>query len=162
MPEWLTQVLGPDGAYRGFDVDPAAVAWCQRAYGLFTNFAFAYAPLPYVNVKDPAQKRAEDFVFPYPDATFDVAFSVSVYTHLARHVIDHYLAETSRVLKPGGICANTFFVFDEHRHRGDAGRSHRSAYRDLGDGMYAATRGIRTSGSDSRRRSSQHCMRRMV
>ena len=137
----LTRVLGPAGVYRGFDVDPAAVAWCQRAYGLFTNFAFAYAPLPYVNVKDPAQRRAEDFVFPYPDATFDVAFSVSVYTHLARPVIDHYLAETSRVLKPGGICANTFFVFDEIAIAAmKAGRTDR-AYRDVGDGMYACDPG---------------------
>jgi|ERR1022692_4645791 SAM-dependent methyltransferase len=137
----LTKVLSADGAYRGFDVDPAAVAWCQRAYGLFTNFAFAYAPLPYVNVKDTGQTSAEDFVFPYPDATFDVAFSVSVYTHLARPVIDHYLAETSRVLKPGGICANTFFVFDEVALEAmKAGRTDR-AYRDVGDGMYACDPG---------------------
>ncbi len=133
----LTRILSPEGSYRGFDVDPTAVAWCRRAYARFTNFTFAYAPLPYVNVKGTSQTRAEDFVFPYADATFDVAFSVSVYTHLAKPVIDHYLAETARVLKPGGICVNTFFVFDEFALAAmQAGRTDR-AYLDVGDGMYA-------------------------
>ena len=60
----LTTTLSTEGTYRGFDVDPAAVAWCQRAYAGFKNFAFAYAPLSYVNVKGKPQTRAEDFVFP--------------------------------------------------------------------------------------------------
>ena len=133
----LATTLSTEGIYRGFDVDPGAVAWCQRAYAGFKNFAFAYAPLPYVNVKGKPQTRAEDFVFPYADATFDIAFSVSVYTHLARPVIDHYLAETSRVLKPGGICVNTFFVFDAVALAAmQAGRTDR-VYHDAGDGMYA-------------------------
>jgi SAM-dependent methyltransferase len=137
----LTPILATDGQYRGFDVDPAAVAWCQRAYARFTNFSFAYAPLPYVNVKGAAQSRAEDFAFPYADETFDVAFSVSVYTHLARTAIDHYLAETARVLRPGGVCVNTFFVFDEFALAAmKEGRTDR-AYRDVGNGMYACDPG---------------------
>ena len=62
---------------------------------------------------------------------------MSVYTHLADAVIDHYLAETSRVLKPGGVCVNTFFAFDEFAVAAmQAGRTDR-AYRDTGDGTYA-------------------------
>lgn len=109
----LTAILAPPGEYHGFDVDPKAVAWCRRAYRPCTNFTFSYAPVGYVNVKGRAPIGAEAYVFPYPDAGFDVAFSVSVYTHLSRAVIDHYLAETSRVLRPGGVCVNTFFVIDE-------------------------------------------------
>jgi SAM-dependent methyltransferase len=136
----LTAVLAADGLYRGFDVDPRAVAWCRRAYRRFANFAFAYAPVGYVNVKGLAPIRGEEFVFPYPDSTFDVAFSMSVYTHLAREVVDHYLAETSRVLRPGGVCVNTFFVMDEFAidamHAGRADRS----YVQQGAGTYVADR----------------------
>jgi SAM-dependent methyltransferase len=109
----LTTYLSADGEYRGFDVDPRAVAWCQRAYRGFSNFSFAYVPVGYVNVKARGSIRGEDLVFPYPDATFDLAFSMSVYTHLNRATVDHYLAETARVLRPGGVSVNTFFVIDD-------------------------------------------------
>jgi SAM-dependent methyltransferase len=132
----LTQVLSPSGQYHGFDVDPAAVAWCQQAYRPFENFAFAHAPVGYVNVKANAPIRGEEFVFPYPDATLDLAFSVSVYTHLSQTVIDHYLSETSRVLRPGGLCVNTFFVIDEFAAEAmRTGRADRS-YIDQRDGTY--------------------------
>jgi SAM-dependent methyltransferase len=124
----LTTILAPPGEYRGFDVDPKAVAWCRRAYGPHANFTFSYAPVGYRNVRGHAPIRGEEYLFPYPDASFDLAFSVSVYTHLSRTVIDHYLAETSRVLRPGGVCVNTFFVIDEHAvgamHSGRADRSY--------------------------------------
>jgi SAM-dependent methyltransferase len=132
----LTTVIQPPGQYHGFDVDPKAVAWCRRAYRPFPNFAFAYAPVGYLNVKGVAPIRGEDFVFPYADATIDLAYSVSVYTHLSRGVIDHYLAETARVLRPGGACVNTFFVVDESAVEAmRAGRADR-LYFEQGDGIY--------------------------
>lgn len=132
----LTTIIQPPGQYRGFDVDPKAVAWCQRAYRPFTNFAFAYAPVGYLNVRGDAPVRGEDFIFPYPDATIDLAFSVSVYTHLSGSVVDHYLAETARVLRPGGTCVNTFFVIDAFAVTAmQAGTADR-VYLDGGDGTY--------------------------
>ena len=45
------------------------------------------------------------------------------------------------MLKPGGICTNTFFVFDEVAIAAmQAGRTDR-AYHDVGDGMYACDPG---------------------
>lgn len=132
----LTTLLSPAGQYHGFDVDPAAIKWCQRAYRPFNNFAFAHAPVGYVNVKVNAPIRGDEFVFPYPNATMDLAFSVSVYTHLSQNVIDHYLAETSRVLRPGGVCVNTFFVIDKFAAEAMRdGRADRS-YFDHMDGTY--------------------------
>lgn len=134
----LTAYLSKDGQYRGFDVDPRAVAWCQRSYSGFSNFLFAYAPVGYINVKGRGSIRGEDLVFPYLDATFDLTFSMSVYTHLNRATVDHYLAETSRVLRPGGKCINTFFVLDdfalEAMHSGHADRR----YVRQADGVYVA------------------------
>jgi SAM-dependent methyltransferase len=137
----LTTVLSPAGQYRGFDVDPAAIAWCQRSYRSFPNFSFAHAPIGYVNVRGNAPIRGEEFVFPYPGATVDLAFSVSVYTHLSHAIVDHYLAETSRVLRPGGLCVNTFFVMDQFA--ADAmrgGRADRS-YAAQGGGVYLSDPG---------------------
>jgi SAM-dependent methyltransferase len=134
----LTAYLSPAGRYCGFDVDPRAVAWCRRAYQQFANFSFAYAPVGYVNVKGGARVAAEEFVFPYPDGAFDLAFSMSVYTHLSYAVVDHYFAETSRVLRPGGMCLNTFFVIDEFA--ADAMRTGHAdrQYVSLGAGVFVA------------------------
>lgn len=134
----LTAYLSADGQYRGFDVDPRAVAWCQRSYSGFSNFSFAYAHVGYINVKGRGSIRGEDLVFPYPDATFDLAFSMSVYTHLNRATVDHYLAETSRVLRPGGACVNTFFVMDDFAIGAmQSGRADRR-YVKQGPGVYVA------------------------
>lgn len=132
----LTTRLSPAGRYRGFDVDPQAVAWCRRAYRSFDNFSFDHAAVGYVNVKGDAPLRGEEFVFPYQDGSFDVAFSVSVYTHLSRAITEHYLSETSRVLRAGGVCVNTFFVIDEFAAQAmQSGRADRS-YVPQGDGTY--------------------------
>jgi SAM-dependent methyltransferase len=87
-------------------------------------------------VKGTAPVRGEDFIFPYPDGTIDLVFSVSVYTHLDVRIVDHYLAETSRVLRPEGACVNTFFVIDEFAAEAmREGRADRT-YVDRGDGTY--------------------------
>ena len=63
---------------------------------------------------DPATMYADDAVaqialtksdsrcLPFADNSFDKAFSIDVLEHFPREVIDAYLAETARVLKPGG------------------------------------------------------------
>src|SRR5262249_8590898 len=54
-----------------------------------------------------------DFRFPYPDASFDVVFLTSVFTHMFPPDVEHYLDEIARVLKPGGRCLCTFFLLNE-------------------------------------------------
>jgi SAM-dependent methyltransferase len=132
----LTSYLSPAGEYKGFDVDPRAVAWCQRAYKPHRNVAFVHAPIGYVNVKGNAPVRGEDYVFPYADESVDLAFSISVYTHLGIAIVDNYLAETSRVLRRGGVCVNTFFVIDDVAVAAmREGRADRT-YVDQGDGTF--------------------------
>ena len=60
-----------------------------------------------------AKIKATEFEFPYPDDHFDVVFSFSVFTHMGVDEIAHYLKETRRVLKPGGKCLSTFFVYNQ-------------------------------------------------
>jgi hypothetical protein len=42
-----------------------------------------------------------------------VAFSFSVFTHMQIEEIQHYFNQVYRVLKPGGVCFSTFFLFDD-------------------------------------------------
>lgn len=133
----LTARLGPSGSYRAFDPDQRSISWCQSAYQMFPNFDFLYAPLTYVNVPHQAEQGlAEDYRFPYDESTFDLVFSISVYTHLSFPAVARYLAESRRVLRPGGLTINTFFVLDDFALRAiEAGTADR-AYRQTAPGIY--------------------------
>jgi ubiquinone/menaquinone biosynthesis C-methylase UbiE len=49
-----------------------------------------------------ALTKADARRLPFADGSFDKAFSIDVLEHFPRDVIDSYLAETARVLRPGG------------------------------------------------------------
>jgi ubiquinone/menaquinone biosynthesis C-methylase UbiE/uncharacterized protein YbaR (Trm112 family) len=49
-----------------------------------------------------ALTKADSRCLPFADNTIDKAFSIDVLEHFPRDVIDAYLAETARVLRPGG------------------------------------------------------------
>jgi SAM-dependent methyltransferase len=56
---------------------------------------------------------ASDFVWPYPDDTFDVVVALAAFTHLMPRDAAHYLEEAARVLKPGGRCLLGWYLLDE-------------------------------------------------
>jgi SAM-dependent methyltransferase len=70
----------------GVDIDEEAIAWCNAhlGHGLFSTTA----PAP------PA---------PFADASFDLVYSVSVFTHLDEAAQFAWLAELRRILRPGGV-----------------------------------------------------------
>lgn len=53
-------------------------------------------------VAEVALTKCDSRVLPFADNTFDKAFSIDVLEHFPRAVIDAYLCETARVLRPGG------------------------------------------------------------
>jgi ubiquinone/menaquinone biosynthesis C-methylase UbiE len=55
--------------------------------------------------------RADSRVLPFVDGSLDKAFSIDVLEHFPRDVIDAYLRETARVLRPGG----QMFIFSNTR-----------------------------------------------
>lgn len=99
------------GSYAGFDVGREMIRWCQRTITpRWPNFEFAWASV-YNGKYNPFGKQSgTEFRFPYEDDSFDFAFATSLFTHLLRDEARHYLAETARVLKPGGTCLLTFFL----------------------------------------------------
>ena len=128
MARPLARFLDPaQGSYEGFDVDREGIGWCRRAYARrHPNFRFQVADLYNRRYHPGGQHSASEYRFPYDDASFDLVIATSVFTHLLEQEADHYLAETARVLAPGGRLFATFFVLDDDSRGGDL-RGHRRA-----------------------------------
>jgi ubiquinone/menaquinone biosynthesis C-methylase UbiE len=99
------------GSYAGFDVGREMVRWCQRNItARWPSFEFTWASVYNGKYNPFGKESGTEFRFPYDDASFDFAFATSLFTHLLRDEAHHYLAETARVLRPGGRCLLTFFL----------------------------------------------------
>ena len=114
----LTEYLDRAGRYEGFDVIPEEIAWCDaRISPAFPNFRFRLAGV-YNRAYNPAGTiRAADFTFPYPAASFDLAVSASVFTHMLPRDVERYLTEMTRVLRPAARCFTSFYLLNEVSRR---------------------------------------------
>lgn len=109
----LTQYI-TSGTYNGFDVVPDGIAWCRhKITPLYPNFTFTYVPLRNDLYNLGTANKAEQFIFPYADNSFDLVVLTSVFTHMQYNEVLHYLQQIKRVLKPGGRCLATFFIIDD-------------------------------------------------
>ena len=110
----LTKVLDRHrGTYDGFDIVRHGVEWCRRELTpRHPHFRFHLAAVrnPEYN---PRGVPAAEYRFPFDDASFDLAFATSLYTHLELDEMRRYVVETHRVLAPGGTFFATFFLLNE-------------------------------------------------
>jgi SAM-dependent methyltransferase len=110
----LTEILDGEGSYDGFDVSRSDVAWCrQEVSARFPRFRFHLADIGNSEYNTAGREPADAYRFPFPDSSFDVALAASVLTHLLSGAVRRYLAESARVLRPGGRLLATFFLLDE-------------------------------------------------
>lgn len=107
----LTKFLNERGSYEGLDIVSEGIAWCQRQITpRFPRFHFMLADI-YNGAYSPAgRNKASDYIFPYPDASFDFVFLLSVFTHMLPTDMENYLRQIVRVLKLGGRCFVTYFL----------------------------------------------------
>jgi len=112
MARPLTGYLAADGSYDGFDVNRDGIEWCRRRYRQYPRFRFQVADIFNARYNPRGEHRADEFVFPYADASFTFVFATSVFTHMLEADAARYLAECGRVLAPGGRLFATFFVLD--------------------------------------------------
>ncbi len=109
----LTRYL-TTGSYLGFDVSSAAISWCRRAISSrHPNFEFIHSDVYSRHYNNDGKLAAADFVFPAADASVDVIFMGSILTHLLPEAAAQYVAESARVLRPGGRAVMTFFFLDD-------------------------------------------------
>jgi SAM-dependent methyltransferase len=124
----LTRYLssGAGGSYEGFDVVPREVEWCRRQITpRHPSFRFQVADVRNPRYNPAGATPASEYRFPFPDQSFDFAFATSVLTHLREPDAANYLREIGRVLRPGGRCMVTFFLWNtEARQQVAEGKSH--------------------------------------
>ena len=78
-------------SFYGSDIDGEAIAWAQGHLSDVADFS--------INAIQPPTS--------FPDARFDVVYSVSLFTHLDQQDQDAWLDELARILKPGGVVVAT-------------------------------------------------------
>lgn len=107
----LTRFLDATGSYEGFDIVETGIKWCrENITARYSNFRFQLVSLQNDLYSSSGDKAAE-FTFPYKNQEFDFVFLTSVFTHMVPEEVENYMKEIERVLKPGGRCFATFFVF---------------------------------------------------
>ena len=114
----LAGFLGPRGSYAGFDSSEERIAWCNENIAPHhPGFRFTVADVYNGQYNPGAETRASEYVFPYGDGEFDVAFLTSVFTHMLPEDVEHYLDEIARVLKPRGRSLITWFLLNGETER---------------------------------------------
>ncbi|HEX6872061.1 MAG TPA: class I SAM-dependent methyltransferase [Micromonosporaceae bacterium] len=77
--------------FHGVDLDAGAIAWCSGNLAGLGTFRVGPAQPP----------------LPFADGWFDVAYGISVFTHLADAAHEAWLDELRRVVRPGGVALLT-------------------------------------------------------
>jgi SAM-dependent methyltransferase len=104
------------GNYHGFDILPRHVAWCvENITPSFPKYVFQHLDVANARYNPDGAMIASEVRFPYVDAQFDVAALFSIFTHMYSEGIRRYMQELRRVLRNGGTCVATFFIFNEAR-----------------------------------------------
>ncbi len=111
----LAPILKDGGGYLGFDISRAGIAACRRMFAGQPHMAFRHLDVWNGEYNAKGKVAEIDTVFPAPDASFDLAFATSVFTHMQMPPVRRYLTETARVLKPGGRFAFTAFALEPRR-----------------------------------------------
>ena len=135
----LTRYLRDGGRYEGFDVIASSVAWCSQYISRrYPHFQFTFPDIYNAEYNPTGKHRASEYVFPYADASFDLVFLTSVFTHMLPGELEHYLSEIGRVTKKGGRCMATFFLLNEESLRLIGERRSSQDFR-AGEGVWLTT-----------------------
>lgn len=110
----LARTIEKNGSYLGFDIMPEAISWCSRQITpLHPNFRFEVANIHNRMYNPRGLLSASEYKFPCDDASLDIVYATSVFTHMTTPSVVNYLDQIRRVLKVGGQCLLTFFILDE-------------------------------------------------
>ena len=97
-------MLREDLTYTGFDVFRPSVDWAERHITPLTTgrFRFVHLDAASGHYNPHGRDNPASVRFPAADASIDLAFAASLFTHLREAHARHYLEESCRVLKRGG------------------------------------------------------------
>jgi SAM-dependent methyltransferase len=110
--------------YVGVEPMAAFGEFCRRAFAPWPQFRFVHADLRNEAYNPQGALDPGAFVFPAEDESVDVCVFSSVLTHIETlEAAAHYLAESRRVLSPGGRVGCSWFRSPPHEPSGDAVRT---------------------------------------
>lgn len=110
----LTRELEGHGSYDGIEIVKRGVRWCEaNITAQHPGFRFHHADIENRTYNRGGRIRAEEYSYPFPEGSFDLALLTSVFTHLLRATVEHYLAELARVLVPTGRLLATFYLLND-------------------------------------------------
>lgn len=112
----LRYILSGSGSYDGFEICREKVEFLERNFHKsHPNFHFIWANLRNDYYNPNGEFKADEYIFPYADNSFDIVYAASVFTHLLPEVATNYLQQAARVLKPEGRCIFSFFLLDNYQ-----------------------------------------------
>jgi SAM-dependent methyltransferase len=110
----LTELITAPGSYDGLEIVERGVRWCTtNITSRHPNFRFTHANIFNAEYNPGGTVKAAEYELPYGDSSFDIVCLFSVFTHMLTADVEHYVAEISRVLRPGGRLAVTFLIVNE-------------------------------------------------
>ena len=99
----LADHLEAGGGYIGFDISRRAVMGCRKRFArLRPDFEFVWLDVRNGDYNAAGAIAETQARFPCDDASIDLAFAASVFSHVRIETVGRYLVEAARVLKPGG------------------------------------------------------------
>ncbi|WP_025662201.1 class I SAM-dependent methyltransferase [Rhizobium sp. IBUN] len=102
------------GRYIGIDIIGRSIEWCKSHISAHNpNFQFYHFDVDDQLHNATGKTATTDIRLPADDQSVDRIILFSVFTHMLREDIEHYLREFRRVLKPGGLVYGTTFIFDD-------------------------------------------------
>ena len=115
----LKNYLDEKGSYVGVDIHRPSIKWCQQKIARrHKNFQFTHIDVRNLAYNPNAEQRAEAYVFPFADRSFDLILLKSVFTHMRPPEVSNYLSEVARLLKSDGRCLATFFLLNDEQAKG--------------------------------------------
>jgi len=109
----LIDYLNEQGRYDGLEIVKSGVDWCRNKYNKYPNFRFHLIDVSNELYHPHGRYKVVEYRFPFGSEQFDFVVLNSVFTHMIAQEVQHYLREVARVLKRGGRCLISFFLFND-------------------------------------------------
>jgi SAM-dependent methyltransferase len=112
----LREFFAEKGGYTGVDIHGASISWCRRHLTpKDPKLRFKKLDVRNDQYNREGRQSATDYVFPFPNRSFDIILVKSVFTHMRPEEVDNYLKEIGRLLVDHGHCLMTFFLLTPQR-----------------------------------------------
>ena len=109
----LVYYLQPSGIYEGFDMVKNLISWTQQEITTRKpNFNLSGYNIHHPLYNPTGKISANNFIFPYPNASFNCVCISHLFTHLQSSAFRYFLDEIYRVLQPGGRCLLICFLIN--------------------------------------------------